>query len=68
VHVTVENVAAREEEDVLETVRQPPVDGRKHQEEQDEIEAVKNHCAAGAPLTRGAGLNSSRRRSKNNRV
>jgi hypothetical protein len=63
VNVAVEKVAAREQEDVLETVRQPPVDGREHQKEQDEIETVENHCAAGAPLTRGAGLNSTRRRS-----
>ena len=61
--VAVEEVAARQQEDVLPTVRQPPVDRGEAEEEQDEVETVKDHCPAGAPVTRGAGLNSTRRRS-----
>ena len=61
--VAVEEVAARKQEDVLGPVWQRPVNRGEDEEEENEVEAVKDHCAAGAPLTRRAGLNRTRRRS-----
>src|SRR4030095_13551715 len=41
--VAVEEVAAREEEDVLGPVRQPPVDRGEDQETEDTIDTIETH-------------------------
>ena len=52
VHVAVEEIAAGEQQEVLATVRQQPVDGGERDEEQDEVEAVEDHCAAKSVVRR----------------
>ena len=46
VNPAVEHVACDEQQDVLRAVRQPPVHDRRDEEEDDEVEAVKDHRRA----------------------
>ena len=48
----VEEVAGREQQEVLPAVRQPPVDRDHDQEEDDEVEAVEDHRNSGSSRRR----------------